>query len=86
VGALQEESNLEMWIKSAIVVAIILAVMTLGSFLVRDFRRGVIFTHLGTYRRDEQPRGFWFWAVNYFGLLFLALCAAVVGFLFLPSP
>lgn len=74
-----------MLLKNAIVCIAVFVEVVLGSFLVRDFRRGIIFTHLGTYRRNEQRRAFWFWTTNYFVLLFLALCATIAAVFLLPS-
>jgi hypothetical protein len=68
-----------MWLKLAIVLALALAMALLGTFLARDFKRGIVHTHIGTYRRTESLGTFWFWTVSYFALLVLAVCAALEG-------
>ena len=73
-----------MWLKYAIISLAVLAELALASFLIRDFRRGIIFTHLGTFRRKEHARAFWFWITNYFGGLFLALGATIAAAFLLP--
>jgi hypothetical protein len=64
-------------LEAALILALILATVSLGVFLIRDFRRGVIHTTWGTYRRIEQPGPFWFWTANHFVLLVFVLCVAV---------
>jgi regulator of protease activity HflC (stomatin/prohibitin superfamily) len=68
-----------MWLKLAIILALALAVVLLATFLTRDFKRGIVHTHLGTYRRDDSPGSFWFWIVSYFVLMASAICAALEG-------
>jgi hypothetical protein len=74
-----------MLLKDAMIAAIVLGAAGLGAFLIRDFKNGIIYSHLGIYRRDEQPRAFWFWTTNYFGFLALVISAAIGALLFLPS-
>jgi hypothetical protein len=65
-------------LKLAIIGALATALMFLARNLHRDFKEGVIHSHLGTFRRNDQPRAFWFWTSNYF-ILTLLVGAVVVG-------
>ena len=64
-------------LKLAIIGTLATALIFLARYLYRDFRQGVIRSHLGTFRRFDQPGAFWFWTTNYFILALLVGAAAV---------
>ncbi|MGD0192392.1 MAG: hypothetical protein ABSD74_16770 [Rhizomicrobium sp.] len=53
-------------LKIAIIASLGIALLFLVRGLVRDFKDGAIYSHLGTFRRADQPIAFWVWTVGYF--------------------
>jgi len=68
------------WLEIVMAVTLAAVAIVLGLFVLRDFRQGLFYSHLGTFRRDSEPGKFWFSFVIWAVLLVVAICAAV-GFI-----